>query len=129
VLESRNHPDSSKSLPCLSGLFCATALIIYAALPSGTVAERVGSPSVQDIQQSLRFVPDHMAHDHGPGLRLACIHNGTVEWAQAFGVARVGGEPLTPETLFQASSISIACDGTGCAATRGRGAGKTESRR
>lgn len=48
-----------------------------------------------------------MAHYHVPGLSLACIHNGTVEWAQAFGVARVGGEPVTPETLFQASSISM----------------------
>jgi CubicO group peptidase (beta-lactamase class C family) len=27
--------------------------------------------------------------------------------AQAFGVARVDGEPLTPETLFQAGSISM----------------------
>jgi CubicO group peptidase (beta-lactamase class C family) len=48
-----------------------------------------------------------MAHYHVPGLSLACIHNGTVAWTQAFGVARVGGQPVTPETLFQASSISM----------------------
>ena len=39
-------------------------------------------------EQSLRFVPDRMAHDHVPGLSLACIHNDTVEWTQVFGVAR-----------------------------------------
>ena len=37
---------------------------------------------------------------------MAGIHNGTVEWTQAFGSARVGGEQVTLETLFQAGSIS-----------------------
>jgi len=91
----------------LSALLFAITLITLRTLASGTAAERVASPSVQDIQQSLRFVPDRMAHYHVPGLSLACIHNGTVEWTQAFGVARVGGEPVTPETLFQASSIGM----------------------
>ena len=48
-----------------------------------------------------------MAHQHVPGLSLACIHNGTVVWTQALGVARVGGEPVTPESLFQASSVGM----------------------
>jgi CubicO group peptidase (beta-lactamase class C family) len=91
----------------LSALLFAITLITLRTLASGTATERVASPSVQDIQQSLRFVPDRMAHYHVPGLSLACIHNGTVEWTQAFGVARVGGEPVTPETLFQASSIGM----------------------
>ena len=91
----------------LSALLSAIALITFTTLASGTAAERVTSPSVQDIQQSLRFAPGRMAHYHVPGLSLACIHNGTVEWTQALGVARVGGEPVTPETLFQASSISM----------------------
>jgi CubicO group peptidase (beta-lactamase class C family) len=56
--------------------------------------------SAQDIRQALRFVPDRMARYHVPGLSLAFIHNGAVEWNQAFGV--------TLETLFQASSISMA---------------------
>ena len=90
-----------------SGLFSAIALIIYATLPASTAAERVASLSVEGIQQSLLFVPDRLAHYHVPGLSLACIHNGTVAWTQVFGLARVGGEPVTPETLFQASSISM----------------------
>ncbi len=87
----------------LSALLFAIALTILTTLQSGTAAERVLSPSTQ----SLRFVPDRMAHYHVPGLSLTCIHNGSIEWTEAFGVARVGGEPVTPETLFQASSISI----------------------
>jgi CubicO group peptidase (beta-lactamase class C family) len=91
----------------LSTLFTAIALVSQTIPLSGTAAERVASPSVQDIQQSLHFIPDRMAYYHVPGLSLACIHNGTVEWTQAFGVAGVGGEPLTSETLFQASSIGM----------------------
>jgi CubicO group peptidase (beta-lactamase class C family) len=68
--------------------------------------ERVASLPGKDIQQSLSFVPDGMAHYHVPGLSLARIHNGTVEWAQAFGVVSVGGARVTPDTLFQARSIS-----------------------
>jgi CubicO group peptidase (beta-lactamase class C family) len=90
----------------LPAAFFAIALIAQTP-PSGTAEERVASPSVQGIQQSLYFVPDRMAHYHVPGLSLACIHNGTLEWAQTFGVAIVGGEPVTPETLFQGSSISM----------------------
>src|SRR6266853_3162095 len=90
----------------LPAAFFAIALIAQTP-PSGTAEERVASPSAQDIRQSLLFVPDRMAHYHVLGLSLACIHNRTLEWAQTFGVARVGGEPVTPETLFQSSSISM----------------------
>jgi CubicO group peptidase (beta-lactamase class C family) len=92
----------------LSALFTAIALITRMSAPSVAAVERRGaSPSAQDIHQALLFVPDRMAHQHVPGLSLACIHNGTVAWTQAFGVVRVGGEPVTPQTLFQASSISM----------------------
>jgi CubicO group peptidase (beta-lactamase class C family) len=73
----------------LSGLLSAIAVIAHASPPSGTAVKPVASPSVQDIQQSLRFVPNRMARYHIRGLSLACIHNGTVAWTQAFGVASV----------------------------------------
>jgi CubicO group peptidase (beta-lactamase class C family) len=92
----------------LSALLSAIGLITLMTPPSGTDAEPAASPSVQDVQQFLlHFVPDRMAHYHVPGLSLAYLHNATLEWTQGFGVARVGGEPVTPETLFQASSISM----------------------
>src|SRR6202041_3052398 len=49
---------------------------------------------------------DRMAAWHVPGVSIAVIHHGTIEWAQGFGVASVGGAPVTAETLFQAGSIS-----------------------
>ncbi len=41
-----------------------------------------------------------------PGVSIAVIHEGKIEWARGFGVSSIGGSPVTPETMFQASSIS-----------------------
>ena len=42
-----------------------------------------------------------------PGVSVAVINNGTIEWAKGYGVQETGGnESVTPETLFQAASIS-----------------------
>jgi CubicO group peptidase (beta-lactamase class C family) len=49
---------------------------------------------------------DRMAALHVPGVSIAVIHGGKIEWARGFGVIRIGGSPVTPETLFQAASIS-----------------------
>jgi len=49
---------------------------------------------------------DRMAALHVPGVSIAVIHGGRIEWARGFGVTRMGGATVTPETLFQAASIS-----------------------
>jgi CubicO group peptidase (beta-lactamase class C family) len=49
---------------------------------------------------------DRMAALHVPGVSIAVIHEGKIEWARGFGVTRVGGPAVNPETLFQAASIS-----------------------
>jgi CubicO group peptidase (beta-lactamase class C family) len=49
---------------------------------------------------------DRMAALHVPGVSIAVIHDGEIEWARGFGVVQLGGSPVTPETLFQAASIS-----------------------
>jgi CubicO group peptidase (beta-lactamase class C family) len=43
---------------------------------------------------------------HVPGVSVAVMHDGKLEWARGFGVMSIGGPPVTPETLFQAASIS-----------------------
>ena len=47
-----------------------------------------------------------MADLHVHGVSVAVVHNGVIEWARGYGVAIVGGAAVTPETLFQAGSIS-----------------------
>ncbi len=43
---------------------------------------------------------------HVPGVAIAVIRQGKVDWAKGFGLTREGGEPVTARTLFQAGSVS-----------------------
>ncbi len=49
---------------------------------------------------------DRMANLHVPGVSVAVIHAGKLEWARGFGVTRIGGPAVAPATVFQAASIS-----------------------
>jgi CubicO group peptidase (beta-lactamase class C family) len=50
---------------------------------------------------------DRMKHYNVPGVSVAVINKGEIEWAKGYGVKETGGnDPVTPETLFQAASIS-----------------------
>lgn len=48
-----------------------------------------------------------MAEHHIPGVSVAVIDRNQIAWARGYGVARSGDPaPVTPDTLFQAASIS-----------------------
>ena len=50
---------------------------------------------------------DRLARFKIPGVSVAVINGGKVEWAKGYGVREAGtNAPVTPETLFQAASIS-----------------------
>lgn len=50
---------------------------------------------------------ERMKHYKVPGVSIAVINNGKIEWAKGYGVRESGTNfPVTPETLFQAASIS-----------------------
>src|SRR5689334_15937090 len=54
-----------------------------------------------------RRLAERMAYHETPGVSVAVINDGRIEWALGFGVREAGApEPVTPETLFQAGSIS-----------------------
>ena len=54
-----------------------------------------------------RPVTDLMQRAKVPGISVAVVEDGRVVWARAFGVAdRATGRGVTPETMFQAASIS-----------------------
>jgi CubicO group peptidase (beta-lactamase class C family) len=61
---------------------------------------------VKGDANATHTLSDRMAMWHVPGVSIAVIHHGAIEWAQGFGVVSVGGAPVTAETLFQAGSIS-----------------------
>jgi CubicO group peptidase (beta-lactamase class C family) len=50
---------------------------------------------------------ERMKHYHTPGVSVAVVNGGRIEWAQGFGVTEAGTtNPITPVTLFEAGSIS-----------------------
>lgn len=53
---------------------------------------------------------ERMAHHHVPGVSIAVIEGGRIAWARGFGVKTAGSadpkDAVTPDTLFQAGSVS-----------------------
>ena len=73
-----------------------------AAIDRAMPTIRLADGSVLDLG-----LADWMEHLAVPGVSLAVIDNYEVVWTQGFGVAEAGSDrPVTPETLFQAASIS-----------------------
>lgn len=65
---------------------------------STTEAGEVGPP---------KTLAARMAELHVPGVSVALINDGKIEWAKGFGVRDVAsGAPVDDQTLFQAASIS-----------------------
>ena len=72
--------------------------VMRGLLPETAVRRQFGEPAV---------LAERMVHHQTPGVSVAVIHNGRLEWARGFGVKEWGApDPVTEETLFQAGSIS-----------------------
>lgn len=61
---------------------------------------------IRGAPPQCRTLHDRMAELHIPGVSIAVVHGGQMEWARGYGVKEVGGAAVTPDTLFQAGSIS-----------------------
>jgi CubicO group peptidase (beta-lactamase class C family) len=100
-------------------------LALAAALALATPA--LAKPSADDLRRisemETRLAPlagptrvlaltERMAELKVPGVSVAFIEDGKVKWARTYGVAVAGGRPVTPETLFQAASMSKALAAT-----------------
>jgi CubicO group peptidase (beta-lactamase class C family) len=67
-------------------------------LPIAATRDRLGSHATIDERLRAYGVP---------GLSIAVIDDGRIAWAKGYGVAdTTTGQAVTPETLFQAGSIS-----------------------
>jgi CubicO group peptidase (beta-lactamase class C family) len=101
------------------GLATILAAICSLLVPISVNASTSIEESIQHIRDGLlppvliegeaprkETLLDQMAHFHVPGVSIAVIRGGRIEWARGFGVAEIGGPPVTPRTLFQAASIS-----------------------
>lgn len=111
--------NAMKPLAAATVLCCAASLLT-AQTPSAQMAlspptlqhiDKVTSclhPDVQVVGEAKPCVSlaKRMQELHIPGVSIAVMHDGKVEWAKGFGLKQLGGEPITADTLFQAGSIS-----------------------
>ena len=69
--------------------------------------ERGLLPRVAVPGETPATIEDRMRHYHVPGVSIAVINDGRVEWARGYGVTEFGGRTrVDTTTLFQAGSIS-----------------------
>jgi CubicO group peptidase (beta-lactamase class C family) len=95
-------------------LIVACALSAPALAASPTVEQRVKAVTdgllpavlVKGQPPAKRALASEMAALHVPGVSIAVIRNGKIDWTRGFGVTREGGAPVSADTLFQAGSVS-----------------------
>jgi CubicO group peptidase (beta-lactamase class C family) len=66
----------------------------------------IGGVVIKGDEHATHTLADRMKELKVPGVSIAVIHQGKIEWAQGFGVRSVGGPAVTADTMFQAGSIS-----------------------
>jgi CubicO group peptidase (beta-lactamase class C family) len=66
----------------------------------------IGGVVIKGDEHATHTLADRMKELNVPGLSIAVIHEGKIEWARGFGVRSLGGPPVTADTMFQAGSIS-----------------------
>ena len=107
-----------------TALIAATSVALACAPPStpdGSLPEGVADGSPAAIVESSLLpaitlrgesvvrpsLADRMAELRVPGVSVAVLVDGDIAWARGYGLADVeSGRPVTPNTLFQAASIS-----------------------
>jgi CubicO group peptidase (beta-lactamase class C family) len=98
------------------GMYCFTPLLpAQNAAPNNAEVEQhiqqvtsglIGEVVIKGDEHSTHTLADRMKELNVPGVSIAVLHNGKIEWARGFGVRSLGGDPVDADTLFQAGSIS-----------------------
>jgi len=100
---------ASISTPALSASLTAADRARIAAIENGLVP----SASAGGAQSGPATLASRMAAVHVPGVSIAFFDHGRIVWAKGYGLANVAsGRPVTPDTLFEAGSISKAVAAT-----------------
>jgi CubicO group peptidase (beta-lactamase class C family) len=84
-----------------------TAQRTPSSTPQATEANLLAFEQALENLPGNRTLSELMELDNVPGVSIAVINQGAIEWARGYGVVEAGGnQEVTPETLFQAASIS-----------------------
>lgn len=101
----RRSPARPASL--LSPLLICSALILLFFSPpraSSQAAPPQAAPAYAESMQA--FLQKQMERYHIPGLAIAIVRNGEIEYQQGLGIANPAGDPVTPDTPFLLASVS-----------------------
>lgn len=104
------HKNTAALAVYALGMTLASATVAATAQDTDAIAriERGLRPAVAIAGETIatRTLAGEMQRLHVPGVSVAVIRNGNIAWAKGYGVTQAGGAPVTPQTLFQAASIS-----------------------
>ncbi len=85
----------------------STSLPAAVAASIARVEHSLLLPAGPGVEPQRATLAERMEHFKAPGVSVAVINDYELEWARGYGVREVGQpEPVTPDTLFQAGSIS-----------------------
>lgn len=96
-------------------IFVSTLILLGFLLSACGMGQVVPADSPDEVAQRLDpVIQNLMSRSRVPGTAVALVHNGEVTWAQVYGLAdKEIGTPVTPETVFQAASVSKAVSAWG----------------
>jgi len=80
--------------------------LIFVSFPSQNVASAAKFQSVEYESRLDDFLRTQMETYKIPGLAVAIVRNGEVEYLNGYGVANPDGDPVTPDTPFLLASVS-----------------------
>ncbi|HUU52117.1 MAG TPA: serine hydrolase domain-containing protein [Candidatus Heimdallarchaeota archaeon] len=106
-----------KRLPSLGYIFCLLVILVFPNCETEGSLTRKRIDAVENgLLRTVVFkgenpermkLSDRMAFYRVPGVSIAVIDKSAIEWAQGYGVERIGTDlSVTPDMLFQAASIS-----------------------
>lgn len=90
----------------LTAVYVAPAVAAPGAVPLAFEHMLQRTIAVQDAEDRRFTLAGRMAHYRVPGVSVAIIENCRIIDARGFGATIWGGAPVTPQTRFQAGSIS-----------------------
>ncbi|MBX7166080.1 MAG: beta-lactamase family protein [Pirellulales bacterium] len=92
----------------LAGVVLNCCAALAAEAPTQAAIEAAVVPLVSyDDEPAQATLVERMKHYGVPGVSVAVVAEGKLAWAAGYGTTDVAqGSPVTPETLFQAASIS-----------------------
>lgn len=94
---------------------CLTAAVKADEIPQFTnakarakwIEKNLASPLERKHGAKPHTIKEELKRHGVPGVSVAVIYEGKIDWAKGYGVREAGtGDAVTPETLFQAASIS-----------------------